>query len=183
MIDDMMRRITAGIAGLLLGLAVNGTPGFGSAQAAYVVDPAVGAPLAFSWTGLGPVDQINSVATSDFTINPASALRVNILLNDAFVPGAEFSLALNGSTLTPTSFGIDVNDYFFARFDDLLVPTGLQTFTISVTMLDPGSTSGTAFGGVDIVSAVPEPASLLLLGAGLAGFGLLARRPFRRPTA
>jgi hypothetical protein len=167
--------------GFVLGLATGGLLGPGTAQAAFVVDPTTGAPLSFRWDdGLGPVDEIGGVATSDFTIAAAAGVRVNILLNDAFIPGDAFALALNGATLTPTSTGNDASGYFFARYDNLAVPPGLQTFTISVTALAPGQSAGQAFGGVDIVGTVPEPASLLLVAAGLAAFGAVGRRR-RRP--
>jgi hypothetical protein len=170
--------------GFALGVAAGGRLGVGPAHAAFVVDPTTGAPLSFEWDdGLGPVDRIGGIATSDFTISSPTGLRVNILLNDAFFPGDEFSLALNGVTLTPTSTGTDLSGYFFARYENLVVASGLQTFTISVTALAPGVSPSQAFGGVDIVSTVPEPASLLLVAAGLTAFGLVGRRTRRRRNA
>ncbi len=58
----------------------------------------------------------------------------------------------------------------------LSLTTGTYTLVIDAYQLIGGSPFGVMYGGVLSNNTVPEPASYMLLGLGLAGLGVLARR-------
>ncbi len=141
--------------------------------------------LAASIEGLGtpvvpPVDFIN-FSTTGSNLH----LYLTELIPGTFtapgIPASPFTL-----TQTPTALGdsttasFAVNGYILNSNDNSQTPyTGIFSATFagySIAQLTSSLPVNTPFSGTFALTTVPEPASLLLVGAGLLGAGLIARR-------
>jgi hypothetical protein len=142
------------------------------------------------------------VYPNDFYNGPADAL-VGVFLNDGvpmppnngsnvptgFVTGLDYQ-AGGGANQGLPSYSPALNQIFFigdgltgtgsGSVQDFIVPTGATSLYLAVADSVGGSTGNLGSLDVTVNGASPEPASFLLLGAGLAVAGLLRRRAVRR---
>ena len=160
---------------------------FTPSQATVVVDPGVGGTFDFDWTGgLGPIDGIAFGTDTDWSMTVAVDSTLSLVAaTDKFVPGDEFELVFDDNVIAWGSEAI-VGGFFEGKLLNLLLTAGLHTFSLNVTALAPGFTTGVAsmeFGTASAVSAVPLPAALPLFAGGLGFLGLIGWRKKRMATA
>lgn len=149
----------------------------------------VAAPLGYgSWQSFDYYDDIDSAAWVDGNLDLISfevAITAPAYLKvvDVGFSGDRFEVFANGVSLGFTSAPVDAGDTdkglnFDAAFADsrwsqgvFALAAGNYTITGRAIGLAPDT-----FGGTGGIQLVPEPSTWLLLGAGLAGLGLTARR-------
>jgi hypothetical protein len=151
-------------------------PGTYSLMQAFSVDPGGSATLAFDlfandWDG-GPI--INPAGLTHLS-GANQHVRVDILAagSGAFDTGAavlaNYYLGVDG--------GADPHPFTHYFFDITNIVGGGGNFILRFAEVDNQSFFNMGVDNVSIQSTVPEPATLLLLGSGLAA---VARRKFRR---
>ncbi len=149
----------------------------------------VAAPLAAgTWQSFDFYDDIDNAAWVDgnldlisFDVSLTAPAYLKVV--DVGFSGDRFEVFANGVSLGTTSAPVDAGnadqdldfDAAFAdsRWSQGVFALGTGTFTITGRAIGfaPGVLAGT-----DGIEVVPEPSTWLLLGAGLAAFGLSARR-------
>jgi hypothetical protein len=119
------------------------------------------------YVAAGPIGS-DGMLSQTFADNPGTTLIVSgWLAGDGNFP-SDFSMGINGIT----SVLVDpVPSQDFVEYTFTVQATGLDTFTVGFRN-DPG------FVGLDnfVIREAPEPASLALLSAGIAGLGLIRHR-------
>lgn len=126
-----------------------------------------------------------SGATGTLT-NSGTANYANTSAGDSQTFSATYNGTVTAPSITQTSTGPGLNphsDSDSAPILPFVTPYSLTSFlSLSMTANPAGGTIATnEFSALASVSAVPEPASLALLGIGMSGF-FVFRRFFRKPS-
>lgn len=179
--------------------ALTSSASFSIAKADAIINPSTGLTANVIWSspigtnlGLVPVSNIGGDATSFASITVAAASFITFSIEDGFVPGDAFALALDGVLLAPTSGkfgpetrGPDATDYYAAIYTNIALSTGSHQFQLFVTdscCFGGGTTA--SWSAASEAAAVPGP----IVGAGLPGLvmafgGLIAWRRCRNQGA
>lgn len=140
--------------------------------AAAVVVPGSGTTnYFFQWAGgMGPIDRIDGVDQSEWSLTLVQPSTVTITATDGFIVGDVFSLIFGGVSTPWTSVGSSVG--FFQGIFTAPLAAGSYLFSLNVSNLANGYDTGGGYASFAVrPSVVPLPAGGLLL---ISALGLLA---------
>jgi hypothetical protein len=135
-------------------------------------------------------------STGAFAIPTASDIKKSTPNAQSLSPADNFDIAINFKTANNQRFNntdsitwdltygnpaitFNANSFNFFNTEDQAEYSGFYAVAMFQGIPIPGSTQTTSGKLGDKAETVPEPSTLLLLGAGLLGFGILGRRKFR----
>lgn len=111
-------------------------------------------------------------------LNPITGSLFNGLFTFQFTDGSTFFGTASGIVALPPVDGSTTNSflYIITGGTDLFTGASGQLEVDGIVRFNPDGTTSNTFTYVGAISTVPEPSTVLLVGAGLAGLAASARR-------